>query len=163
VVSVEQVLAPNPTVGHSSRRPAQASWGSIYTEYDTGRTYIGQGGTTWHLMSEPGEMDQLTLISGWNATSSRVYARRRNGLTYLQGFGVWAGANRTANTDITLVDLPTQYRPTGDIYGLFIYDGGRIGRFRVLQSTGQVQLINYEATFATGYTATLHPISWPSN
>jgi hypothetical protein len=159
VTPLDHFIAQQPLVGHSSRRPP-ASWGAVWTEYDTGRTYVGKGGA-WMLTGEDEESTRLTPGEGWEKPGF-AWATRRNGYVFLQSTMQWIYNDRAAGTDITLFTLPAKYRPFGDLYALGWFDGGNVARVYIQGSTGRVYMATYSATFKKNNNLTLQSMVWPT-
>ncbi|MGK5677528.1 hypothetical protein [Actinoplanes sp. URMC 104] len=155
-------LAAQPQIALSTRRPSVSSWGSIFTESDTGRTYVGLGGS-WHLIGDPGQGTRLTPNSGWK-TPGNIFATRRNGMVSFYCLLLENGTmgNRPAGTDTTICTIPDQFRPSGDVPILAWYDGGNVARCYLDASTGRLFMSNFSVAFASTHALTIPPYAWPA-
>lgn len=159
VTALDHFVAPPAMTGHSARRPP-AEWGALWTQYDTGRTYVGHGGS-WHLIGENDAYTRITASGNW-ITPGNLYASRRNGFTYFQGVVQLAIGDRAAGTDLTICTLPADYRSKTDLFGLGYLDGGNLARVHLDASANRLYLANYDVTIKKGSFLTIHPITWLS-
>jgi hypothetical protein len=160
VTVLDTFIAQTPMTGHSSRRPP-AAYGGLWTEYDTGRTYVGMGGS-WVLIGEAGDLTRLGVNSTWEQPG-QVWAARRNGFVYLQGVVQWNSTTRSAGTDLTICTIPDTYRPaTGDLYVDFNIDTGHLGRGYIDASTGRLYIYSYGVSIASGVNVSVHPVTYPA-
>jgi hypothetical protein len=159
VTALDNFLAAPSRTGHSSRRPP-AAWGGLWTEYDTGRTYVGNGGA-WNLIGETDSLTQLSPASGW-AAPGNLYARRRNGLTYFQGLLQLTASDKAAGTDLTICTVPVEFRPTHDLALLGYVSGGNLVRCYLDAQTGRLFVSDYAMTFKKGWAISVHPATWVS-
>lgn len=159
VTPMDTWLAPPNIVGRASRRDTVTP-GGIYTEYDTGRVFAALGGS-WHLVGENGDLTGITLAGGWSAPGN-VYAKRRNGLTWFQGLAALSASNKAPNTSLVLCTLPDTFRPTQDLYVPALLGAANPAVVKVEADTGRVTLTDYSATFLTGQSIIISPVTWAS-
>ncbi|SDT74410.1 hypothetical protein [Actinoplanes derwentensis] len=159
VTVIDNFLASPPMTGHSSRRPP-AAWGGLWTEYDTGKTFIGRGGA-WHLIGENGASTRIWGPVHWNAASTFMYAQRRNGWVEFHGLLLlYAGGKKAAGSDVTICTLPDQFRPIADRTLLAYIAGANLARCYLDASAGRIALSNYAVALESGDSIAIPPASW---
>jgi len=153
VTRLDHFIAPAPRIGHSSQRP-DPDWGTVYTEYDTGRTLIGMG-SWWNLVGENDSRNRLTLGTNWGQPGN-IWYRRRNGMVLLDGSAEMVGSSKAAGTDITICTIPAEARPSYDVPILGYLDAGNLCRVMLDASTGRLTVSNYGTTFQKGWYLSLN-------
>lgn len=161
VTPLDYFLAPPAVVGHSTRKPP-ADYGAIWHQYDTNRSYIGWGGTAFNLFSEDDPLVRVTAIAAGWTDPANFYVTRRNGFVWMQGTAVLTRSDASAGTSLLVCALPGGYRPRYDVNALGYFNGGNPCRLFINSSTGQVTVTEYAATFKTGFTLTMHPMTFPA-
>lgn len=163
VTPLDNFIAQSPRTGHSGRRPP-AAWGALWTEYDTGRSYIGRGGS-WHLIGENGPYTRLAASNAWNSATLHMYAQRRNGWVEFGALLLtYQGAAQAAGADIFICDLPPEFRPVTDHIVLAYIGGADMARCYITASTGRILMQNYSVVLARGNSISIPPTTWiPAN
>jgi hypothetical protein len=153
VTSLEVWNAAPPQIGHSTAM-ASVEAGSFYTQYDTGKTYVGLS-SKWYLAAEDGPEVKLSAQSGsWDKDRFYVYYRRRNGFVWLQAlvYRTKGLADLAAGTDITVVTLPDAARPAfGSLYGEGVMGGNTSVRWNLNGSTGVLNLLDHAVLKADNF------------
>ncbi len=153
VTSLEIWNANPPQVGHSTAM-ATVHPGSFYTQYDTGKTYVGLS-SKWYLAAEDGPEVKLSAQStSWDKDRFYVYYRRRNGWIWLQAL-IYRGkglADLAAGVDITMMTLPAAALPAfGSLYGEGVMGGNTPVRWNLNGTTGVVNLLDHAVLKAENF------------
>lgn len=163
VTSFEQWNALPAQVGHSNAMGAVRP-GTIYTQYDTGKTYAGLS-NQWHLIGEDGNEIKLnTPATGWDPARFYVYYRRRNGFVYFQAliYRTNGLADVAAGTDINVCTLPAAALPDfGLAYGEGAQSGNTPVRWSLNGSTGVLTIIDH-AVIKANHFIHIGPVMWPA-
>jgi hypothetical protein len=153
VTALEVWNAAPPQVGHSTAM-ASVKPGSFYTQYDTGKTYVGLS-SKWYLAAEDGAEIKLTAQSGsWDKDKFYCYYRRRNGWVWLQMliYRTHGLADLAAGTDITAVTLPQAALPAlGSLYGEGIMGGNTPIRWQLNGVTGVLNILDHAVLKADNF------------
>jgi hypothetical protein len=160
VTSYEFWLAEPNVIGHSSTRPAVKP-GSVWTEYDTGRGYLGLA-SKWHLFAEDASPYTFTANGSWDPDRFYCYATRRNGWVMFQAMIYRKNGLSDAQpgTDIPICTLPDSYRPALNQYGDGAMTGNAQVRIFVDRDDGKVTLFDHELLKA-GMFVHFGPMTWP--
>lgn len=163
VTSMETWHAMPNQIGHSSQRPSQVDPGSLWSEYDTGRTFAGLQ-NSWHLIGEPGTFQKIDAhATNWDPTKDSVYVQRRNGWTYFQAlvYRKTNAADLPSGVDAHIAQLSEPFRPIGNIYGDGSMSGNAHVRVYFDAISGYVTLVDHPVLKAGNFVH-VGPYSWPS-
>jgi hypothetical protein len=163
VTTLETWHAMPSQVGHSSNRPTQVDPGSLWTEYDTGRTYAGLQ-SSLHLIGEPGSLTKIDAHpTNWDPDKDNVYVHRRNGWTFFQAivYRKTNAADLAADAPAHVVQLAEQYRPLGNFYADASMGGPATARIYYDATSGNVTLLDHPV-MKPGTFLHVGPHSWPS-
>lgn len=163
VTAYEVWNAAPPQVGHS-RAMGAVRPGSLFTQFDTGKTYAGLS-NQWHLIGEDGSEIKLnTPATGWDSARFYVYYRRRNGFVYFQALIYRTNGlpDLAAGTDIQVCTLPSAALPDlGLVYGEGAQAGNTPVRWALNGATGVLTILDHAVLKANGFIH-IGPTMWPA-
>lgn len=157
----ETWLGEPPAIGHSFARPAPKP-GAIWTEYDTGRSFVGFS-SKWYMYAEDGARYNFAANGSWDPDRFYCNVQRRNGTTWFNGiiFRKTGLADAVAGADIPICTLYDAVRPEANTYLNATVTGGGSCDLFIEASTGAVRLADHPGLKA-GQSVRWGGVSWPS-
>lgn len=153
--------AEPPQIGHSFARPAPKP-GGIWTEYDTGRSFVGLS-SKWYLYAEDGAQYNFTANGSWDPDRFYCNVRRRNGTTFFNGtiFRKSGLGDIGAGVDVAICTLYEAVRPSQNTYIPATTSGGAVANLYIEASTGAVRVADHTG-LKVGTSVRWGGASWPS-